>query len=197
MEIRKLLIIFLLSFLSVNRAIAGSYADMLEAYIPENSENCQSSEFPPGSGNFQPDYQTNGVCFPMTSFVRGDFLEYHMYAVVELTNPDYLEEYAAHRKASKIRSKEASSKKNFEAYIVHVDSFEKNTLRFTDGTYGTVPFHINVHYYQLAILFRDRNEWFVCAGGNVHRYNLIFNSDLFRSSPPEKSAEELRDNSLC
>jgi len=197
LKLQKSLIAVLLSLLSLNKAIAGSYADMLGAYIPDNSGSCNTSEFPPGSGSLKPDYQTNGVCFPMTSFVRGDFLEYHMYAVVELTNPGFLEEYAAQREASKAALKKARAKKSFEAYTVNVDSLENNTLKLTDGTYGTIPLHINVHYYQLAILFRDKNEWFVCIGGNVHRYNIIVNSDLYRLSPPEKSLEALRDNSLC
>jgi len=191
------LVIFWLSLFGFSYANAESFSDMLDAYIPKNSGVCGQSEFPLNSGQFKQDYQTHGVCFPMTSFIRGDFLEYHMYAVVELTNPEKLAEYIAQRKASKEILKEARLRKNFEAYKVNIANSENDVLTLTDGTQGTTPLSIDVYHYQQAILFRDRKQWFICIGGNTYRYHLISNSDLLRLTSQEKSVEELRNNILC
>jgi hypothetical protein len=110
-----------------------SYAETLNAYLPDKSGDCIKN-----------DSLTNEVCFPTSSLFRGDFIEFHMYAVIELTDPERLPEYIISREKSRKLVKQFKAKKSFEVYQVYIHKFEDGSLYLMDGTGGYVNTFLSV-----------------------------------------------------
>lgn len=163
-----------------------SYAKTLSAYLPNESGNCR--------GN---DHLTNEVCFPAASMFRGDFIEFHMYAVIELTEPERLAEYIISREKNRKLAKAIIARKPFEAYQAYIHKFEDGTLYLLDGTIGYVDTFLSVTEFQEAVLYRDGSEWHICVSNNTYQYEVFTHNPYTRSSISADSIEEIKRLDIC
>ncbi|MBT79175.1 MAG: hypothetical protein CL587_02145 [Alteromonadaceae bacterium] len=162
-----------------------SYAKRLGAYRADVNGVCRDID----NNIVDNDYVVSGVCFPAENLFRGDFVEFHMYAVIELNEPEKLEAYAVSRAKNSEWLKKHNAQKSFEAYNVYVDSYKEGILTLKDGTKGYVLLYEPVHFNQ-ALLLRDKSQWYICFNRKAHKYSISQHNPYMRSSNDVKSIEE-------
>lgn len=175
----------LLFFISQS-AQSESYAERLGAYLADENGVCKH----PDNNVVVDDYELAGVCFPAENLFRGDFIEFHMYAVIELTDPERLDTYGKSRAENSRWLKTHNAKKSFEAYNAYVENYKDGLLTLKDGTKGYVFLNGPVSSLNKAILLRDKSQWYICVNRKAHQYTIIEDNPYIRSSNDVKSIEE-------